>query len=70
MFYRIKTFTMALHSIREKQDLKEFDGKDFASMHSIFIQIDQSHLLTDEDKMNILLDLLVRIETNLEKSND
>ena len=70
MEYEISTFTMELHSIRDKVKLGEFDGKDYACMHSIFIQIDQNHLLTDNQKYNILYSLLEMIRKNVGVSND
>ena len=70
MEYEISTFTMGLHSVRDKANLGEFDGKDYACMHSIFIQIDQNHLLTDNQKYNILYNLLAMIDQNVEAKNE
>lgn len=69
MIYDISTFTKGLHSVRDKANLGEFDGKDYACMHSIFIQIDQNHLLTDNQKYNTLYSLLAMIENNIEVKN-
>lgn len=70
MQYDISVFTKGLHSIRDKMKLLEFEGKDWHCMHSIFIQIDQNHLLTENQKYNILYNLLLMIETNVEIKNE
>lgn len=60
----MEEYRKGLHEIRDRADLKEFEGKDYACMHSIFLQIEQNHLLTEDQKRSILLDLLFYIETN------
>lgn len=57
-------YRKGLHAMSAKCNLKEFEGKDFACMHSIFLQIEQSHLLTKSDKEEVLLLLLEMIEEN------
>lgn len=61
----MEKYRKGLLAIKDGCELQEFEGKDFACMHSIFLQIEQSFILTERDKEEILMELLIRIEENM-----
>jgi len=66
----MERYRLGLHTLRDKCKLQEFEGKDFACMHSIFLQIEQNNLLTDRDKEEVLLNLLTRVEEFVKVRNE
>lgn len=54
-----------LNILKEKTRINEFSGKPFNSMKSIIIQIEQTELLTPKSKVEIILDILNKIEEKI-----
>lgn len=61
----VQVYTDGIDALRKYASKEEFAGKDFNSLKSIIIQIDQNNLLNEEQRNDLMLNIMVAVNENL-----